>query len=45
MKILSHRIKQDGFITRYSKETERKFLFYATAGMLIAWGLIKMFTG
>ena len=45
MKLFKDKIKQDGFITRYSRETERSFLFYATAGMLIAWGLIKMFTG
>lgn len=33
---------QDGFITRYSKAAERKFLFYATAGMLTVWGLFKL---
>ena len=43
MKIRKQRFKQDGFITRYTRETERSFLFYATAAMLIGWGLIKLF--
>ena len=38
-------IKQDGFITRFNRETERELLFYATVAAFIAWGLSKFFQG
>lgn len=37
--------KQDGFITRFNRETERELLFYATVAALIAWGLFSFFPG
>ena len=42
MKKWVRHIKQEGFTTRYSRETERGFLFYATVGMLIVWVLTKL---
>jgi len=31
------------YITRYSKEKERIFLFYAAVAMSILYGLVKLF--
>jgi len=36
---------RDKWVTRYSKAAERKFLFYATLGMLILWGCLKLIRG
>lgn len=36
------RFRQDGLVTRYTRQTERSFLFYASLGMLIVWALRKL---
>jgi hypothetical protein len=36
-------LQQDRFITRYSRNAERVFFFYATLAMLILWGFMRMF--
>ena len=30
-------------ITRYTREAERTFFFYATVAMFILWGILKFF--
>ena len=32
-------------ITRYTREAERTFFFYATIAMFILWGVLKLFGG
>ncbi|MBW2618619.1 MAG: hypothetical protein JRC92_07065 [Deltaproteobacteria bacterium] len=33
------------WITRYSRASERKFLFYAAMAMMVAWGWLRFLGG
>ena len=39
-----HKSSEKGFL-RYSREAERTFFFYATVGMGILYGCMKLFGG
>ena len=38
-------LQQEGLITRYTRNAERTFFFYATLAMFVIWGFMRLFGG